>query len=175
MFGPISFYDIFGLNPDTTASYELFRGLIHPDDRELLDSCRATFLADHRPFDLPLRAIRPDGEGRVIRCCGTIVKTPEGKPAGIVGLIQDLTDRFQAEHALREDEARMDALLGSIDEVVMELSTYGVILKLWTRNDELLVRPREELIGTSLEQLFGKEFHSTWRPILNESPADRSL
>ena len=159
------FYDIFGLDPKTAASYELFRGLIHPDDRELLDAARATFLADHRPLDVPLRAIRPDGEGRVIRCCGTIVKTPEGKPAGIVGLIQDVTDQFQAVHTLREDEARMDALLGSIDEVVTELSADGVILKLWTRNDELLVRPREELIGASFEQLLGKEVHTTWRPI----------
>jgi len=159
-------YEIFGLDSDTTASYEIFRGLIHPDDRELLDACRARFLADHLPFELPLRVIRPDGDGRVIRCSGTIVKTPEGKPAGIVGLIQDVTDQFQAEHTLREDEARMDALLGSIDEVVAELDADGVVLKLWTRNDELLVRPREEIIGTSSEQLLCAEFHSTWRPML---------
>ena len=82
-----------------------------------------------------------------------------------MGLIQDVTDQFQAVHTLREDEARMDALLGSIDEVVTELSADGVILKLWTRNDELLVRPREELIGASFEQLLGKEVHTTWRPI----------
>jgi PAS domain S-box-containing protein len=161
-------YDIFGLNSEATASYELFRTLIHPNDRELLDAAQSKFIADHLPFELPLRVIRPDGEGRVIRCCGTIVKTPEGKPAGIVGLIQDVTDQFQAEHTLREDEARMDALLGSIDEVVTELSADGIVLKLWTRNDELLVRPREEIIGTSFEQLLGIEFQNTWRPILKK-------
>ena len=64
------FYDIFGLDPNTAASYELFRGLIHPDDRELLDAARATFLADHRPLEVPLRAIRPDGEGRVFDAAG---------------------------------------------------------------------------------------------------------
>jgi two-component system, NarL family, sensor kinase len=171
-------YDIFGLDSDTPASYELFRTLIHPEDRELLDSGRARLLADHLPFDLPLRVIRADGEGRVIRCCGTIVKTPDAKPAGIVGIIQDATSQFEAERTLRDCEARMEAILGSIDEVMMEFSVRGTILNLWTRDDQLLVRPRGEIVGNSLEQLLGDEFSSLWRPVLRrvlESGAPESL
>jgi PAS domain S-box-containing protein len=159
-------YDIFGLDSDTPASYELFRTLLHPEDRELLDAGRARLLADHLPFELPLRVIRGDGDGRVIRCCGTIVTTPEGKPAGIVGVIQDVTAQYEAERTLRESEARMEALLGSIDEVIMEISVQGTVLNLWTRDDRLLVRPREESIGSSVERLLGSDFSSQWRPAL---------
>jgi two-component system, NarL family, sensor kinase len=157
-------YEIFGVDPETVSSYELFRALVHPEDRELLDAGRARFLADRMPFELPLRVVRPDGEVRVIRCCGTVVETPEGKPAGIVGIIQDLTNQFEAERTLRESEARMETLLGARDEVVTEISVNGTVLKLWTGNDELLIRPREDILGKSLKELVGKEFFDAWRP-----------
>jgi two-component system, NarL family, sensor kinase len=159
-------YDIFGLDSETSSSYELLRALVHPEDRELLDSGRARFLADHLPFDLPLRVIRPDGEGRVIRCCGTVVETPEGKPAGIVGIIQDLTNQFEAERTPRESETRMETLLGSSDEVVTEISTQGTVLNLWTGNDQLLIRPREDILGKSVEQMLSKKSFCAWHHAL---------
>ena len=53
------------------------------------------FWRDQRPFDLNLRVVRKDGDGRVVRCCGTMVKDPDAKPIGIVGLIQDITPQFE--------------------------------------------------------------------------------
>jgi PAS domain S-box-containing protein len=276
-------YDIFGLDSTIAGSFELFRSMVHPDDRELLDLSHAKVLADHLPFDLPLRIVRADGEGRVIRCCGTTVKNADGQQIGLVGLIQDVTEqwageskfrailesapdamvvadvdgqivlinaeteklfgytrdelmgrpvemliparfreqhpahratygahprrrpmgdgltlfglrkdgsefpveislsplatpdgplvatairdattKFQAERTLRESEARMQALVGSIDEVVFEFDPQGKILNLWTRNDELLILPRDEMLGKTIEQLLGKEFAEPW-------------
>jgi PAS domain-containing protein len=118
-------YKILGVDAGTTASFDLFRSLIHGDDRRLLDDIRASLVQGVRSFNTQLRTIRPNDEGRVIRCCGTLVRSPAHKPIGMVGLIQDITPQFQAERVLRESEVRMETLLGSIDDVVSELDVGG--------------------------------------------------
>jgi PAS domain S-box-containing protein len=158
-------YNILGLDLDTSASFELFRSLVHPHDREMLDLSRAMFRAHHQSFDLPLRIIRPNGEGRVIRCCGTKVCTPEGHLAGVIGLIQDVTSQYEAERAVRESEERMKALIGSIDEAVFEFDAEGTVLNVWTRNEELLVAPPSELLGKKGAELVGEEYFARFRPI----------
>jgi PAS domain S-box-containing protein len=156
-------YEILGVNSDATPSFDLFRSLVHPDDREQVDASRARFHLAHMPFDLRLRIVRPDGQCRVIRCCGTAVKNTDDQPVGIVGLIQDITSQFEADRVLRESEARMRSLIGSIDEVVFEFDAAGLILNVWSRNDELLALPRDDLIGKNVEKLLGKEFFDPWR------------
>lgn len=53
--------------------------------------------------------------------------------------------------------ARLDALIGSTDEIVFEFDPDGTYLNVWTTNDELLVLPREELLGRTVGELFGRE------------------
>src|ERR1700733_12408469 len=47
-------YEILGVNPDATPAFDLFRSLVHPEDREKLDASRAAFHATSMPFDQPL-------------------------------------------------------------------------------------------------------------------------
>jgi two-component system NarL family sensor kinase len=159
-------YEILGVDTRTTASFDVFRSLIHEDDRRLPDDNRASLVQGVKPFNTQLRTIPPNGEGRVIRCCGTLVRRPADEPIGIISLIQDITPQFEAERVLRESEARMETLLGSIDDVISELDVEGRVLNLWTRNDQLLVRPREDIVGKTVEQLLGTEFFDPWRPVL---------
>jgi len=73
--------------------------------------------------------------------------------------------RRRVEHALglesarreilvRESEERLSALAGSTDEVVFEFDGNGKYLHVWTRNEALLFRPRHELIGRTLAEVF---------------------
>ncbi len=58
-----------------------------------------------------------------------------------------ITERNRAEQASREGEARMQALVSTIDEVVFEFDVSGTYKNIWTTNEALLVRPRAELLG----------------------------
>jgi PAS domain-containing protein len=49
--------------------------------------------------------------------------------------------------ALLKSQARLQALLSSLDDLVFELDENGTYLEIWTANDALLVVPRSELIG----------------------------
>jgi PAS domain S-box-containing protein len=53
--------------------------------------------------------------------------------------------------------ARLEALIGSTDEIVFEFDEGGTYLNTWTANDDLLVLPREELLGHKIGELLGEE------------------
>ncbi len=72
-------------------------------------------------------------------------------------LQKEVTERTQAEREWRDSEARLQALVSSIDEIVFELDADGVYKNIWTSNEALLMRPRKELLGQRLEQFIGKE------------------
>lgn len=72
----------------------------------------------------------------------------------------DAVEQLEFGDALRESEARLRALLCSLDELVFELDRDGVYLGVWTARNELLVAPRGELLGRSVRQMLGDELGS---------------
>lgn len=96
--------DIFGLQPDSIpkdsrSGFEL----VHPDDRERVDSIVQSAIARGGEFQLQFRAIRADN-GRVIWIeeRGHAVVDASGKTLRLVGVVVDITDRKRAEVAMRE-------------------------------------------------------------------------
>lgn len=63
----------------------------------------------------------------------------------------------RATEALRESEARLQALLSSLDDLVFELDENGTYLGVWTADDALLSAPRRELLGRTLREGLGEQ------------------
>ena len=63
--------------------------------------------------------------------------------------------REAATEDLRESEARLRALLSSLDDLVFELDNNGFYLSIWTTNEALLVAPISELRGKSIREVLG--------------------
>lgn len=74
-------------------------------------------------------------------------------PAGWVETI----DALQISEALRESEARLQALLCSLEDVVFELDEDGTYLAVWTNEESLLVRPASDLLGHTVIEAVGEE------------------
>ncbi|MGO9150541.1 MAG: putative bifunctional diguanylate cyclase/phosphodiesterase [Acidimicrobiales bacterium] len=53
-------------------------------------------------------------------------------------------------------EARFQALLASLDDLVFELDDKGRYLAVWTNDDALLIAPRNELLGRTLREALGE-------------------
>jgi len=69
-------------------------------------------------------------------------------------LQKEVTERTQAEKELRESEARLRALVSSIDEIVFEFDGDGTYRNIWTTNEGLLFRPKKELLGRRITDIF---------------------
>ena len=58
---------------------------------------------------------------------------------------------------IESNEKRLKALVGSVDEIVFEMDEHGTYVGVWTENEELLVRPKEELLGRRISDFFDKD------------------
>ena len=56
-----------------------------------------------------------------------------------------------------ESEARLQALISSLDDLVFELDENGTYLGIWTAKDALLAAPRSELLGRTVVETVGDE------------------
>jgi PAS domain S-box-containing protein len=93
---------IYGLAADDhVAGYEDFMSRVHPDDREFVETSVRRALSEGGRLDYEFRIVLPDGRVRWIADLGSVVPGPDGKPAGMTGTCQDVTDRRTAEEQLR--------------------------------------------------------------------------
>ena len=98
-------FRIFGLNPqESEPSFTDHETHLHPDDWPLLNKAVTLASTEGTPFDIIFRIVRPDGEIRWMHSIGTTTKDEKGKVTKLFGTAQDITDRKQAEEALRESE-----------------------------------------------------------------------
>ena len=104
-------YRIYGLDPSTSpATFAGYLAFVHPEDRERVQAAISSALREGSTFDFIERIIRPDGEIRVLRSQGEVVRDAAGAPARLIGACQDITDRARAEAALRNAEASYRAI-----------------------------------------------------------------
>ena len=71
--------------------------------------------------------------------------------------MSDNSESHRVAHTLGESEARLQALISSLDDLVFELDENGTYLGIWTANDALLAAPRSELLGRTLAETLSYE------------------
>lgn len=102
---------IFGIDAGFERSLEGWTLLIHPDDRQMLVDYFANEVIGKRGrFDKEYRIIRNNDHAvRWVHGLGKLEFSPIGQPVRMLGNIQDITERKQAEEALRKqaDELRV--------------------------------------------------------------------
>ena len=77
--------------------------IVHPDERELMYSYLRRVIEEEIPFDREYRIVRAaDGEVRWLHGRGELVRDAASRPVTLVGTIQDITERKQAERKVAE-------------------------------------------------------------------------
>jgi PAS domain S-box-containing protein len=102
-------YRIFGVRPlEFDHRYEAVIGTTHPEDRDWLSSVLENSLKTHEPFSAYYRITLPTGELRVLHTQGAVVTDEHGNASRLHGAAQDVTERMQAEEALKESQRRLE-------------------------------------------------------------------
>jgi PAS domain S-box-containing protein len=102
------YYQIYGLDPDKgIPSLQTIRQRLHPEDRAHTDAGREKALSEGKAYELDYRIVLPDGIVKFIHLVGRpVFNASSNSPVEFVGTVMDVTERKQAEKALRESEQR---------------------------------------------------------------------
>lgn len=114
-----SFEKIFGIAlSDHEKDWHLWIDLVHPDDLQIITD-NVACLNEQGFSDQEFRIIRPDGNIAWVRSRSKIIYSETGEPERMDGIITDISDRKQAELALRESEGKLATLFSSMSEIVV--------------------------------------------------------
>jgi len=97
-------YRILGSQPqEFGASYEAFLTHVHPDDRSAVNAAYARSLKENRTaYEIEHRIVRKKtGEVRFVHEKYEHFRDATGRVIRSIGMMQDITERRQAEHALQ--------------------------------------------------------------------------
>ncbi|MDA0672795.1 MAG: PAS domain-containing protein [Cyanobacteria bacterium] len=103
-------YRIFGLDPALgPPSYEELIALYHPEDQIIHREKVATAIQTAQPYDLELRARRPNGESVYVQARGEPIVDADGHLVQLIGTVLDITERKRTEVQLRRTTAQLQA------------------------------------------------------------------
>jgi PAS domain S-box-containing protein len=135
-------YEISGQKPGTVLGHE-FMQIPHPDDLpRVLDECRRA-TAECRDYSIEYRIVHPSGEIRWVKIKGGALRSPDGKCAGHIGIILDITERKTAQETLSLFRELID---GTSDGIEVIESQTGRFLDVNQTTCAQLGYTREEMI-----------------------------
>jgi len=122
-------YRIFGIPRQELHPGGLAMELIHPEDRDLLQSTIEASLKSKEPYDIYYRVIRPDGVERIVNTHGLVMCDEHGETIRVFGASQDVTERKQAEQALREAEQKYRDIFENAGEGIFQTTPEGQFIE----------------------------------------------
>lgn len=120
-------YRLFEIDPKRfDASYQAFLDLVHPEDREKVDTAYRESVRDHTFYDYIHRLLMPDGRVKYVNERGHTFYDADGIPIRSFGTVQDITKQYLVEQALRDREEEIRLLLESTSEAIYGVDTEGI-------------------------------------------------
>ncbi|MCZ7557845.1 MAG: PAS domain S-box protein [Bacteroidia bacterium] len=123
-----------------------------------------------------LCVLRRDGTQFFIEIKGEILKDSDGRPARIILIERDITQRKRAEEALRASEALHRGLLLAIPDVVLRFDSEGRVLFASENSPELFGLSAARLTGTVLPEVaLPEQQREFWSSALQHVLASRQI
>ncbi len=143
--------EILGTDFEAMAELSCF-GCVFPEEA---DDARRHFdralSGDKRPFDFRLR--RADGSPVWVSISCMPMRDDSGGEVGLLGMFSDITERKQAEAAIRDSEERFRAIFNLAAVGVAQVSLTAELDMVNDRLCAIFGYTREELVGRNLREL----------------------
>jgi two-component system cell cycle sensor histidine kinase/response regulator CckA len=155
-------------------TYELFLEHVLPEDRAEVDRGFKKATAAQSDWNFECRIRRADGETRWIWAAGGYEQNSEGKAVQMSGIVQDITERKQAEEARWASEARYRTLFEHAPDAIVILDAESRYLTVNASMCRMFGYTRDEMVGRHASNFVAEhEIPHIGRPLdMTEGKAD---
>jgi PAS domain S-box-containing protein len=99
--------EILGVEQKAAATGSAILAMVYPADKDRLEAALAKLSVENSRLQITYRMIRPDGAVIWVERNSCAYFDEHGKIKRIIGMVRDVTERRQAEEALRKSEERL--------------------------------------------------------------------
>ena len=150
----------------------LWEERLHPEDRTWVLTAEERSRASGEPFSEEYRLLAKDGSVVWVRDEAVLLRNEAGEPLYWQGVLVDVTDRKEAEEALRESEERLCRLADAALEGIL-VTDEGVILQANRALTDMLGYEASDVVGRSAVEFIAPEYRELVRQKIasgNEEP-----
>jgi PAS domain S-box-containing protein len=146
------------IHPDSA----FFGSLIHPDDYPTVAKSMADHLQGQSEYSIiEYRMRRKSGEYRWLHGVGKVVeRDAQGAPIRMAGVIEDITERKQAEQALLEGNERLRVILDTTVSGIITINEQGIIENFNRVARSMFGYAEDEVIGQSINLLMPEPYRA---------------
>lgn len=160
------------LPPGDHPSFETLLERCHPGDRCRVQAAHDAAVTQGQDWDLEFRLGGPDGTLRWVRSIGTVERDRDGHTIRLWGAIQDVTERYAAQHVVGSLTQQLATTLERVHDAVLLLDRDGRVTYVNDQACELLGLPRRELVGLRLVDALPEQRDSVFHVAEQESLRD---
>lgn len=171
-------YRITGWDPSLPGPRDAERAKLYtPESYAILRLAVARTMETGDPYDLELDIVRKDGELRHVLAKGQVIRNQQNSITGLVGTMQDITERKRSEEMIKEREVQYRELVETARDAIFTLSTDGNITSINAAFESATEWKREEWLGkpftdilhpndvTRLRERFGRSMKGEAQPL----------
>jgi PAS domain S-box-containing protein len=130
------------------------RHVVHGEDWPLLQATHLRLLQGEKCPPIRYRALHKEGRVVWLESLGSTIRDPEtGQVAEVIFTSRDVTSRVATEEALVASQARSQALLEAMPDLIFLVRRDGLHLEVHAHSDQNLRRPKEEILGHYMHEV----------------------
>lgn len=148
----------FGMPQSGQDLFDWLLGRIHPDESaEVIADFRAFAASDRSSWEREYRQLKTDGTWARVRDRAMLLRDSEGRPARLIGSLQDITLEREQAWSLQQSESRLRDIINDQTELVCRYTKDCVLTFVNHAYARFFGKSPEELVGTSFLDLIPEE------------------
>ena len=157
-------FRLWGVAPRSVApTFAVFLAGVYPDDRSRVEQAVQQALRGELIYDLQYRVCWSGGEVRHIHGLSEVHFDGQGKATRVVGTVQDITERLQAQSALADKQHLLTAMQATTPLGFWFINNQGVTTDINPAMCEILGRPADVVVGCEAFSFFEPEIDALLR------------